>query len=225
MVHRIGYRTKREYRLRVVALPIKTAHSRKYARLVVIGLRPAKINVAAVKEMMFVKQRPAHGRTEQLGLKLLVGAHAEGRMRLLVGINKRGHLLRRGVVPEARSVLNRIAQVLAHNTRMQARAELGGVFRTHDKVGLFAPDNIDRIHLIVRCRGILAYGIFVCAVQGTQRPRVAHGIRTVQLRVEIHRLQVKRIGRLHAAIIHAVSVALLELGKELFAQILEHVSI
>ena len=64
--------------------------------------------------------------------------------------------------------------------------------------------------------------VFIGAVQGAKRPGIPAAVGTVELRIDIVCRKVEGIRRLHVAVFDTVAVALAELGKELFAQVLEH---
>ena len=227
VVQDVGHGTRRKDVPVVIAAPVKTARPRKNTRLVILGSRPTELGIIALDNMVFVQNSAAQPRTQDFPLEALVKPATDRGMDLLVGVDERG--LSPVVVDqfaESRRIAQSIAQVFADKARMHARSEPGIVFRTNYQVFLFTRDDVHGIHLVKVSGGILLDGILIGAVQRTQRPRVAQGIRTAQLGKNVEGGEVERVRRFHVAIfILASSIALAELGIELLAQVLEHFAI
>ena len=220
----VGHRTHRKNLLRKVALPVHAAGTRPHARIKVIRNRTTVILVTTFHEVVFIKQGPAQLGAQDTSLEVLVDAACQSRMGLFVTVNIGGGFLGISRIAESLRIAERIAQHFANHAGVSRGSEAGIVFGTNHQVLLLAFDNVDRVHLVIRGRGILVHAVFIGAIQGAQGPSVAVGVRTVKLGIHVKSGQVVRIRGFHVAVAaRAFGTAVLaEFTKELFAHVLEH---
>ena len=218
----IGNGTDRKDFLREVTPPVHAGCPRKYSRLEVIGLRITKIRIFAFDYMVLVKQGTTQFGAQDRPLEIPVESTTQSRMSLLVSVDKCRRFLRIRRFAETRRIAERIAQNFTHEAGMSRRSKAGIIFGAHDQVLLLSLDNVDRVHLVVGSRSVLMDAVFIGAVQGTKRPGISAAVGAVKLRIDVVCREIKWIRRFHIAVLDAISITLAELGKELFAQVLEH---
>ena len=174
--------------------------------------------------MVFIKQGPAQLGTQDRALEVLVDASGQSHVRLFIAIDIGCGFLGISRIAETLGIAERIAQHLADQTGMHRSSETGIVFGTHHQILLLTFDNVNRVHFVIRGRGILVHAIFVRAIQGAQSPSIAVGVRAIKLGVHVKGGQIVRVRRFHVAVAARAFCAtiLAEFTKELFAHVLEH---